>query len=441
MDAVLLARIQFAVTIGFHYLYPPISIGLGLVLVAVMWLYARRRTEFYEKVAKFWTGIFGLTFAIGVATGIVMEFEFGTNWAAYSRFVGDVFGSPLAAEGVFAFFLESTFLGLLLFGWKKISPRFHFFSALMVAAGAHLSALWIIVANSWMQTPAGYEIVTEGLRTRAEITDFWAMVFNPSSLARFTHTIIAAWQTGACLAMCISAIYLLKKRHTEFAKLSLKISLVVALVASLCSLFTGHWSAMVVTRHQPAKLAAMEGLFETSGPAPVHVFGWVDEEARKVKYGLRIPGGLSLMAHMDYHKPVTGLNDIPQDEWPPVNPTFQSFHLMVAIGMALIGLNLLAAFFWWRGWLFKSRWLLFLLALSALGPQICNQAGWFTAEVGRQPWIVWHLMRTADGVSECVNASQILFSLILFTLVYLFMFVLFLFVLARKVKEGPGDGT
>src|ERR1035438_8129099 len=257
MDVLLLSRIQFALTSGFHYLYPPLSIGLGLMLVIIEGLWLKTRNPLYHQMARFWTKVFALTFAIGVATGIVMEFEFGTNWATYSRYVGDVFGSALAAEGIFAFFLESGFLAVLLFGWDKVNRKMHFFSTCMVCLGAHFSAIWITVANSWMQTPTGYHIVGEGLKARAEITDFHAMVFSPSSLDRLLHVYAAAWATGAWLIISVSSYYLLKKRHTDFAKASLKIGLLVAFVATVGNLVTGDMSAKGVARNQPEKLAAM----------------------------------------------------------------------------------------------------------------------------------------------------------------------------------------
>src|SRR3974390_3377941 len=241
MDPLTLSRIQFTLTVGFHYIYPPLSIGLGVMLVCMEGLWLKTQNPVYHQMARFWTKVFALTFAIGVATGIVMEFEFGTNWATYSRFVGDVFGSALAAEGIFAFFLESGFLAILLFGWDKVSPRVHMLSTVMVALGAHFSAIWIIVADSWMQTPAGYHVVQAALRSRAEVVDFWAVVLNPSTMVRLTHTVLGAWQAGAFLVLSVSAFYLLKRRHVDFAQTSMKIGLIVALVASLASLVTAEW--------------------------------------------------------------------------------------------------------------------------------------------------------------------------------------------------------
>jgi cytochrome d ubiquinol oxidase subunit I len=436
MDPILLSRIQFGLTISFHYIFPPLSIGLGVILVFMEALYLKTRNPLFQQMTRFWTRIFGLTFALGVATGVVMEFQFGTNWSNYSRFVGDVFGSALAAEGIFAFFLESGFLAILLFGWDKVSPRMHMFSTIMVALGAHFSAIWIVVANSWMQTPTGFHVVQGALRSRAEIVDFWAMVFNPSAMIRLAHTVLGAWQAAAFFVLSVSAYYLLKRRHLDFAKTSMRIGLVVAVGASIASLITGHESALVVSKYQPAKLAAMEGHLPASAPAGLSLFGWVDEEAQRF-VGVSVPGMLSFLVHGDASKPVTGLQAFPPQDRPPVNPVFQAYHAMIGMGTALIGLSLLGVFLWWRGSLFETRWLLRVFVVAVLGPQMANQLGWFTAEVGRQPWIVYGLMRTADAGSPSVTSGQILASLGLFLLIYLALFILFIYLLDQKIRHGP----
>jgi len=440
MDVLTLSRLQFAATISFHYIYPPLSIGLGMMLVIMEALWLKTKNPLYHQMARFWTRVFALTFAIGVATGIVMEFEFGTNWASYSRYVGDVFGSALAAEGIFAFFLESGFLAVLLFGWDKVGRKMHFFSTCMVCLGAHFSAIWIVVANSWMQTPAGYHIVDTGKGPRAEITDFCAMVFNPSSMDRLFHTLCGAWQAGAFLVVSVSAWYLLKRKHEAFAKASMRVGLAVGLLASLLQLVSGHTSALGVAENQPVKLAAFEGLYHTTTNAPLTMFGWVNEKNEKV-IGPAIPGMLSLLAHNDTAKPVTGLHEAAPDpkDRPPVNFTFQMFHLMVGIGFGMIAAATFGTFFCWRGLLFRKRWMLWLLVLSVLGPQIANQAGWFAAEVGRQPWIVQGLMRTSEGLSAVVKANTVLASLVLFTFIYLLLFAVFVYLLNDKIRHGPDD--
>jgi len=440
MEVLILSRLQFAATISFHYIYPPLSIGLGVMLVIIEGLWLWTKNPLYHQMARFWTKVFALTFAIGVATGIVMEFEFGTNWATYSRYVGDVFGSALAAEGIFAFFLESGFLAVLLFGWDKVGRKMHFFATCMVCLGAHFSAIWIVVANSWMQTPAGFHIVGEGMKARAEITDFWGMVFNPSSMERLFHTLCGAWQAGAFLVVSVSAWYLLKRKHETFAKASMRVGLAVGLVASLLQLVSGHTSAQGVAKNQPVKLAAFEGLYATTTNAPLTMFGWVDEKNENV-IGPAIPGMLSFLAHGATAKPVTGLREAAPDpkDRPPVNFTFQLFHLMVAIGFGMIAVAAFGSFFCWREVLFQKRWMLWLLVLSVLGPQLANQAGWFAAEVGRQPWIVQGLMRTSEGLSAVVKAEAVLGSLVLFTFIYLLLFAVFVYLLNDKIQHGPDE--
>ena len=439
MDVEILSRIQFAFTVSFHYIYPPLSIGLGLIMVIMEGLYLCTGEKDYEKMARFWTKIFALTFGIGVATGIVMEFEFGTNWATYSRYVGDIFGSALAAEGIFAFALESGFLGILLFGWNRVKPIVHFIATIGVFFGSMFSAVWIVIANSWQQTPAGYHIVGEGMQARAEITDFWEMVFNPSSIDRLTHVWIGAFLAGAFLVLSVHAYYLVKNRHVELSKKAFKIALIVAAISSLAQLFTGHHSAEGVAENQPAKLAALEGHFDTSAVADMYIMGWVDKETQTVT-GLRVPGGLTFLLHYDFETPVTGLNAFPEDERPTaLNAIFQFYHIMVAIGMTLIGLSLFAVFQWWRGKLFDQKWLLHVFAWSVILPQIANQVGWFAAEMGRQPWVVYGLLRTSDALSKTVTANQVWFSLIMFTLIYALFFVLFIYLLNKKIKKGPHE--
>jgi len=425
-------------TASFHYLYPPLSIGLGVALVVMEGLWLKTGHEVWHRMARFWTKVFALTFSLGVATGIVMEFEFGTNWSRYSRFVGDVFGSALAAEGVFAFFLESGFLAVLLFGWDRVPKWLHFLSTCLVSLGAHFSAVWIVIANSWQHTPAGHHVVAGPLGMRAEIVDFWALVFNPSSLQRLGHVLGGAWLAGATLLLSVGAWYLLKDRHRQFALRTITVGLVVGFAASLWQLGTGHLSAAGVAETQPVKLAAFEGHYPTSAPADLYLFGWVkDAEQRTV--GLSVPGGLSLLVHGDPTVPIPGLNAVPKEDRPPIQAVFQSYHAMVAIGMALIGLMGLAALLHWRDKLPKARWLLWALVFSVLLPQFANQLGWFSAEVGRQPWIVQGLLRTKDAVSPNLSAAHVLTSIILFGVIYSGLFVLFIYLLDQKIKHGP-DG-
>ncbi len=437
MDVLILSRIQFAFTVAFHYIYPPLSIGLGILLVMMEGAYLVTKNPLYHRMTRFWVKIFGLTFAIGVATGIVMEFEFGTNWATYSRYVGDVFGSALAAEGIFAFFLESGFLAILLFGWDKVKPAVHFFSTIMVCLGAHFSSVWIVVAGSWMQTPAGFHIVGEGTNARAEITDFLAMVFNPSAMDRLVHVVLGCWQAGATLVLSISAFYLLKRKHEDFAKASFRLALYLALFASLAQLVSGHSSAKVAAHYQPAKLAAMEGHYAPSAPADLYLFGWVNEKEKKVQPGLRLPGFLSYLIYGDFKAPIQGLESFDVKDRPPVNVVFQSYHLMVSIGILLILLNIVGFILLKKNKLFNSRSVLWFFVFSVLGPQMANQIGWITAEAGRQPWIVYGLLRTSEALSKTVTANMVLTSLIMFSVIYVLLFALFVYLLDQKIRLGP----
>ena len=435
METEILARIQFALTIAFHYIYPPLSIGLGLLMVIFKGIYLRTGKVEYNTLARFWTRIFSLTFGIGVATGIVMEFEFGTNWATYSRYVGDIFGSALAAEGVFAFALESTCLGIVLFGWNKIKPVWHFLATLGVFLGSMCSAVWIVIANSWQQTPAGYVVAGEGMQAKAVITDFWAMVFNPSSVDRIWHVWQGAFLAGIFLVLSVHAWYLLKGRHVEISKKAFKVTLIVGTIFSLLQLTSGHSSAEGVAKNQPEKLAAMEGHFRTE-PADLYLFGWVDKK-NEVTHGVKIPNGLTYMLHYDTETPVIGLDQYPMEDRPgQVNAVFQFYHIMVAIGMFLIALTVFASFLLWRGKLYDKRWLLRIFVWAVILPQIGNQVGWFAAEMGRQPWIVYKLLRTSDALSKAVTAHQILFAIILFTIVYTILFILFIYLLKKKIVHG-----
>jgi cytochrome d ubiquinol oxidase subunit I len=441
MDVEILARIQFAFTVAFHYIYPPLSIGIGLLIVLFESIYIKTGNKEYETLTRFWIKIFALTFGIGVATGIIMEFEFGTNWAVYSRYVGDIFGSALAAEGLFAFGLESTFLGVLLFGWNRVKPWVHLVSTIGVFLGSMFSAVWIVVANSWQQTPAGYHIVGEGLHARAEVTDFWAMVFNPSSLDRLIHTWQGAFLAGAFLVLSVHAYYLKKGRFVAISKKAFPIALGVATFFSFTQLLSGHSSADGVAVNQPAKLAAMEGHFEKNAPADLYLMGWVNKKDQTVT-GIGIPGGLSFLVHQDFKAPIKGLNDFPEQDRPSqINAVFQFYHIMVAIGLFLIALTFYASFLWFKGKLFDTKWLLTIFSYSVLLPQIANQVGWFTAEMGRQPWVVYGQLRTSQAFSQEVSANQIVFSLVLFTLVYSLLLVLFLYSVNKKVKHGPYDSS
>jgi len=434
MDAVILARLQFALTVGFHFIFPPLSIGLAWLLVIIEAIGWKRNDESYVKLGNFFGKILGLIFAMGVATGVVMEFQFGTNWAEYSKFVGDIFGAPLAAEGIFAFFLESTFLGLYIFGRNRVSKGVHWFSILMVAVGATISAFWILVANSWQQTPAGY-VIRNG---RAELTDFWAAVFNPSTLPRFFHTFDASLISGAFLMIGISSYLILKGKETETAKKSMKLALIFGLIVSLLEVFPfGHEHGRQVAKTQPEKFAAIQGLYTTQTGAPIALFAVPLEHPPELKAPIEIPGLLSLLAFGDIKAKVKGINEFPREEIPPLFITFVSYHNMVLLGMYFIFITTLGTYFLWKKKLWDKKKLLKIYIWSIPLPVIACQLGWIAAEVGRQPWIVYKLLKTSEAASITVSAGEILFSIILFGVIYLLLFALFLFVLIKKIKHGP----
>ena len=475
LDVVTLSRVQFALTIMFHYLFPPLTIGLGVVLMWLGFRFVRTGDPLYRQAQKFWTRIFALNFALGVATGIVMEFEFGTNWAAYSEFVGDVFGSALAAEGVFAFFLESGFLAVLVFGWDRVGPRMHFFSTCMVALGSIFSAIWIVVANSWQQTPTGHHVVQVYRRgvpwlidgkpvLRAEIVDFWAMVFNPTSMIRLAHVLTGSFIVGGALVCSIGAWYLLTGRHAEFARRSLSGGLLVLSIGAFTALGTGHLHARISYAYQPAKMAAYEGHFVT-GPADLTIFGWPDAEAGVTRFKVGVPGGYGLLLKDDPSATVVGLDRFRPEDRPPLAIPFLSYRLMVGVGTYLIVLSVIGSYYRWRGTLYRKRWLLWALVVTIIPALAANHAGWVAAEVGRQPWVVhprveWTggapgegdvstgpdgyvaydeatALRTVNAVSRSVTGGQVLSSIIGFGLVYALLFVIWLRVLSHKIREGP----
>lgn len=435
----LLSRFQFALTASFHFIYPPISMGLGVVLVIFGILHLRTKDPKWRELSVFWVKIFGLVFAMGVATGIVQEFEFGMNWADYSRFVGNIFGSLLAAEGIFAFFLEGGFLGLMLFGGSRLGPRMWLTATILVVFGSYFSAVWIIMANSWMQTPAGYTIQQTANGPLAYMTDFTSVMFTPSFLARIFHVWVAALLVGSSLVLSVSAWYLLKKRHVESSISAIKVALPIFAVMSVLQLFVfGTWMALVVTAYQPIKLAAMEGAWPVSQTcAPLYLVGWVDQ-ASQTTYGIAIPCLLSFLAYGNIQAPVAGLEAFSSDLWPPLQLTFQAYHLMIDSGMLFPLISLIAVvFYFWGRRLFRTSWVLWLLVISIVLTEVATIAGWWTAEFGRQPWIVYNLMHTSEGLSPTLMTSQVVFSVLTFLVLYAILFVLFVFLLNEKIQHGP----
>ncbi len=439
MDIELLHRIQFGMTISFHFIFPPMSLGLGLILVILGIKSVRTQDPKWRQLGLFWTKIYGLIFAMGIATGIVQEFQFGTNWSVYSRFVGNIFGSLLAAEGIFAFMLEGGFLGLMLFGGARLGNRLWLFATTMVVVGAHFSALWIVMANSWMQTPQGYEIRDDGNGPQAFMTSFSEVVFTPSFGPRILHTLVASWMVGCALVLSVAAYYLLKDRYVDLAKTLIRVALpIFAVLAVLQVTVFGANQATEVANEQPAKLAAMEGVYESGDCQPMTIVGRTGPDSETTS-GLQIPCLLSLLVGDSTDTEVAGLESFPQDEWPNVSLVFHVYHLMINLGMLFVGIGVLAAFMWWRGWLWRSRWMLRVLVVTIVLAQLATLSGWWTAEFGRQPWIVWQELRTADAFSPNVTTASVAFSLGMFAVLYSGLLVVFLLLLNRNIKDGIPD--
>jgi cytochrome bd ubiquinol oxidase subunit I len=433
MDTVLLARLQFALTIGFHFIFAPLSIGLAVLVVWLLFVHWRTGDVEYQRMARFWTALTALTFAVGAATGLTMEFQFGTNWASYSRFVGDVFGPFLATEAIFAFFLESTLLYVLLFGYDRMKPFFHFLVSIGVAGGAVLSAFWILVSNSWMQTPAGYAL----RNGRAELDNYLLALFSPSMIPRFLHTTTGAVLTGCLFMLGLSAWLLLKERHQKLAHYSAGLALILGLLTALGQLAFGHYHAIQVGATQPAKMAAFEGIFDDQTHAPLLIFGIPDMAHDRLIYDIRIPSGLSLLLGLRRDHLVKGLHGFPREDWPPLPLMFFPFHLMIALGFYFIGFTAVGVYLLWRRRLAKHRWYLWLAVLTTPLPFLANELGWMAAEVGRQPWLVYNVYRTRDGVSKVVPAGHVLVSMIVLSLVYLLLFIVWLVFIRKAVREAP----
>ncbi|MDR3288353.1 MAG: cytochrome ubiquinol oxidase subunit I [Peptococcaceae bacterium] len=426
----MLSRIQFALTAGFHYIYVPLSIGLAVLIFFMEFRRHQTKKPVYDQMARFWIKLLAINFVIGVATGITMEFQFGTNWSDYSRFVGDIFGAPLAAEGIFAFFLESTFIGLLFFAKDKISSFMRMFAALMVALGTNLSAFWILAANSWQQTPAGYQLENG----RAIMTDFSAALFNHSTLPRFFHAIAGAYILAAVVVTAVSAYYILRNKNLEIAKPSLRWGLVFGVLFSVLQLFIGHWHAKEVAEYQPAKMAAFELNWETRADAPLLIFAIPNAAEEKNSFEISVPGMLSYFAFGSTAATVTGLKDIPADERPPLLASSLPFHLMVLFWVITIVVLAVGLIKQLRGTIYQSRvWLKLSMAVVPLA-YLANELGWMAAEVGRQPWIVQGFLKTADSVSA-VSLAQVLTVFILFGVYYLVLFILFLYFMMKTIRN------
>mgnify|MGYP000004365651 FL=1 len=429
MDIVLLSRLQFAITAAFHFIFVPLTLGLSVLIAYMESKYVVTGDKDYLRMTKFWGVLFIINFALGVVTGITLEFQFGMNWAEYSRYVGDIFGSPLAIEATLAFFLESTFLGVWIFGWNRISPKLHALSIWLVALATNISALWILIANGWMQNPVGYVI----RNNRAEMVDFWAVVTNPYAILKFFHTVMSGWVVAGFFVLGVSAYHLLKKNETEFFKKSFKIGATFALISSILVVGIGHFHAHEVAHTQPTKLAAMESLWETTKNAPMYLLLIPDPKNEKNSVeAIGIPGLLSFLAGQ---KEVKGLKEFPRKDRPPVTLTFISFRLMVGLGFLFIILSFLALIKFRK--IEQSTTLLKILLWSIPLPYIAGQLGWIVAEVGRQPWIVYGLLRTSDAVSKAVEPTQVMLSLIGFTLFYSILGIIAIYLISKYAKKGP----
>jgi len=436
MDALVLHRIHFAFTVTFHYLFPQLTMGLALLMVVMKLIALRTGDERWNQAARFWAKIFAINFLLGVVTGIPMEFQFGTNWSEFSRRTGGVIGQPLAMEGVFAFFLESTFLGLFLFGEKRLSKLAHFGAAFMVWLGSWISGFFIIVTDAWMQHPVGQQALPNGAY---QVASFWQFMLNPWAWIQYSHNMCGAVVTASFVVAATGAFYLLEKRHEEFGRLFLKIGVVAGLIACIVQIFpTGDFHGRYVAKYQPAAIAGMEGLFNSQKGAPVVLIGQPNETTQTIDNPLAVNDVLSFLIYGTTKAEVKGLNDFPRDEWPsPLPLLYYSYHIMAGLGTWFVLLMAVAAVMLWRGRLWSARWVLWPILLSFPLPYVANTAGWMTAEIGRQPWLVYGLIRTSAGYSMHVSAGNALFTLLGFLGMYAVLSILWVVLVYRFIAQGP----
>ncbi|MFB9056097.1 cytochrome ubiquinol oxidase subunit I [Mariniflexile ostreae] len=436
-DMLFYDRMQFAFTITFHYLFPQLTMGLSLMIVYFKWKFLRTKIDKYNDAAKFWMKIFALNFAMGVVTGIPMEFQFGTNWAKFSELTGGIIGQTLAMEGMFSFFLESSFLGLFIFGEKLLGHKLHFVTGFLVFLGSWASGYLIIATHSWMQHPVGYEILENG---RFVLNNFGALFSNPWLMPSYLHNQLASLITSSFVVAAIGAFYLLNEKHNEFGKLFVKTGVVFGLVSSVLVAFpTGDWAAKNVVKHQPVTFAAMEGIFETQeGGAEIVLIGQPNMVEKKLDNKIAVPNVLSFLTYQRWDAEIKGLNEFDKKDYPTNIPgLYYAYHIMVGLGTIFIGLMLVAAVQLYRKKLYKTKWILWALMLMLPFPYIANTTGWYTAELGRQPWLVYNLLRTADGASPTVSAGNTLFTLLGFIGLYLLLGLLFLMLAGKIIHKGP----
>jgi len=439
MDALSWNRFQFGFTITYHYLFPQLTMGLALLIVVFKAIAMRYNKPLYNDAARFWARIFGINFAMGVVTGIPMEFQFGTNWGQFSKYAGGVIGMTLAMEGMFAFFAESAFLGLFLFGEKRLSPRMHMVAAFMVFFGSWLSGYFIIVTDAFMQHPVGHRVGADGM---LHIANFWEYLLNPWAIYQYMHNMSASVVTASFVVCSVAAYWLLSGRHTEHAKVSMKMGVIAGLIFCLLQLFpTGDLHGKMMAKYQPAALAGMEGKFETSTRADLAIIGQPDVTHRRLENPIVVPYVLSFLAYGSFGAEVKGLNDIPKEDWPDnIELLYYSYHIMAGLGTIFIALMGLAAFMLWKGKLYQSKIMLWALIFAFPFPYIATTAGWMSAELGRQPWLVYGLMRTIHGTSPNVPAGDVAFTALGFIGLYFVLGVLFLYMISRELAKGPGSG-
>jgi len=435
-DALFLHRIHFAFTITFHYLFPQLTMGLAPLIVVLKTLAIRTGNESYNRAARFWTKIFGINFAFGVVTGIPMEFEFGTNWSRFSQLTGGVIGQPLAMEGTFSFFLESAFLALFLYGEKKLGKWGHWCAAFLVFLGSWLSGFFIIVTDAWMQHPVAYTRLPNGSFT---VTSFWGLLTNPWALIQFAHNMCGALATGSFVMAAVGAMYLLERRNDEYGRIFLQVGVIAGFLSSMAQGFpTGDLHGKYLAAHQPVTIAAMEGLFKSETGAPMVIIGQPDAEHQRIDNPIVVNKVLSFLVYGTTTAEVRGLNAFPKDQWSTNIPLlYFAYHIMVGLGTIMIAVMGAATFLLWRRMLFRARWMLWILLLCFPDPYIANTAGWMTAEVGRQPWLVYGLLRTTQGYSANVNAANSLFTLLGYMGLYLALGILFVFIMEREIGRGP----
>ncbi len=440
MTALILHRIHFGFTITFHYLFPQLTMGLALLIVALKTIALRKHDERYNQAARFWMRIFAINFLLGVVTGIPMEFQFGTNWSQFARVTGGVIGQPLAMEGVFSFFLESTFLGLFLFGEKRLSPLAHWASAFLVFVGSWISGFFIIVTNAWMQHPVAYRVLPNGVY---DVTSFWGLLTNPWALIQYAHNMSGAVITGSFVMCAVGAFYVLEDRFSDAGRIFLRVGVIAGLISCTAQIFpTGDIHGRYMAKHQPATVAGMEGLFHTQRGAGIVLMGQPDEEKQTIDNPLIVNNVLSFLIYGTTKAEVQGLDQVPRDQWPePLPLLYYSYHIMAGLGTYFVLLMVISAFMLWRNKLFTTRWALWPLMLSFPLPYIANTAGWMTAEIGRQPWVVYGLIRTSDGYSKYVSAANGLFTLLGFMGMYSVLSILFIVLVYQIIAKGPQLGA